>query len=46
MIGLLAAFVFLKNTVFCLTTTKIYAIAMGEHMISFMLLGMLHALWR
>ncbi|MGG3572499.1 DUF1761 family protein [Bacillus gobiensis] len=46
MIGLLAAFVFLKNTLFGLTSTKIYAIAMGEHMISFMLLGMLHALWK
>lgn len=44
-VGLLIALVYWKNTLFGLTNKKVMLIAVGDHLISFLLLGILHALW-
>ncbi len=41
-VGLLISFVYLKNTLFGLVNTKNFLIAIGDHLIIFTLLGMLH----
>jgi hypothetical protein len=44
-IGLLVALAYWKNTLFGMTNKKVFAIAVGDHLISFLLLSVLHALW-
>lgn len=44
-IGLLVTLVYWKNTLFGLMNKKVFAIAVGDHLISFMMLSILHALW-
>lgn len=46
LIALVVALVYLKNALFGLMVRKVYAIAIGDHLISFAVLGMLHALWK
>lgn len=46
LIGILAALAYLKNTLFGMTSIKIFAIAITDHIISFTLLSILHAMWR
>lgn len=42
MVALIIALVYLKNAAFGLMSSKVYAIAVGDHLISFIVLGMLH----
>jgi Protein of unknown function (DUF1761) len=44
-VGIIIALVYLKNALFGLMTKKAYAIAVGDHIIAFSLLGGLHGLW-
>ncbi|ASS73690.1 hypothetical protein CIG75_00995 [Tumebacillus algifaecis] len=44
-VGLLAALGLLKNTLFGMTTRKVFAIAIGDHLIAFTLLSILHVMW-
>lgn len=46
LIGILAALAYLKNTLFGMTSIKIFAISITDHIISFTLLSILHAMWR
>jgi len=42
LIGVVITLVYLKNTLFGLVTKKAFFIAVGDHLISFALLGMVH----
>ncbi|QGQ95637.1 DUF1761 domain-containing protein [Paenibacillus psychroresistens] len=44
-IGFLLALAYLKNTLFGLTSKKAYALAVSDHFIIFIILGILHAVW-
>jgi len=44
-IGILISIVYLKNTLFGLVTKRNFLIAIGDHLIIFILLGALHGLW-
>ena len=44
-IGILISIVYLKNTLFGLVTKRNFLIAIGDHLIIFILLGVLHGLW-
>lgn len=41
-VGIIVALVYLKNAAFGLMSSKVYAIAAGEHLVSFFVLGALH----
>lgn len=45
MAAVLIALVYMKNAAFGLMSKKVYAIAVGEHFISFTVLGILHGVW-
>jgi len=45
-VGLIIAFVYLKNAAFGLMSRKVYTIAVVEHLVSFLVLGILHGWWR
>ncbi|RKN62781.1 DUF1761 domain-containing protein [Paenibacillus ginsengarvi] len=44
-VGILISIVYLKNTLFGLVKTRNFWIAIGDHLVIFTLLGMLHGLW-
>lgn len=44
-IGILISIVYLKNTLFGLVSKKNFSIAIGDHLIIFTLLGVLHGFW-
>jgi hypothetical protein len=44
-IGILISLVYLKNTLFGLVNKRNFLIAIGDHLIIFILLGILHGLW-
>ncbi|WP_349408950.1 DUF1761 domain-containing protein [Pseudalkalibacillus sp. SCS-8] len=46
LVGILLFLGLFKNTVFGMTSKKVFAIAVGDHVIIFCLLGILHAVWR
>ncbi|MDF2962156.1 MAG: hypothetical protein K0S39_3891 [Paenibacillus sp.] len=46
MMALLLALAYFKNAAFGLMSGKAYAIAIGDHAIAFVILGVLHSLWR
>lgn len=46
LIGLLAALVYFKNTLFGMMKRQAFAIAVGDHVIAFTMLSVLHALWK
>ncbi|MCU6707763.1 hypothetical protein M6D81_03485 [Paenibacillus sp. J5C_2022] len=45
-VAVIIALVLLKNAVFDLMSRKVYAIAAGEHIISFIALGIIHGVWQ
>lgn len=45
-VGLLVAFAYLKNSLFGMASPKVAAIAVGDHLIAFTLLAVLHAVWQ
>ncbi|SFB02881.1 MULTISPECIES: DUF1761 domain-containing protein [unclassified Bacillus (in: firmicutes)] len=46
LIGLFVSLAYLKNTLFGLTNKKVFFIAIGDHLIIFTVLGILHGLWQ
>ena len=46
LLGFLLALAYLKNAAFGLMSRKAYAIAIGDHIVAFVLLGVIHSLWK
>jgi hypothetical protein len=44
-VGLLISLVYMKNAAFGLMSRKVYAIAVVEHLVSFIVLGIVHGCW-
>ncbi|MBD0379901.1 DUF1761 domain-containing protein [Paenibacillus sedimenti] len=45
-VALIVTLVYLKNAAFGLMSRKVFAIAFGDHILSFIVLGILHAVWK
>ncbi|KEQ25175.1 DUF1761 domain-containing protein [Paenibacillus tyrfis] len=45
-VAVIIALVYLKNAAFGLMPMKVYAIAVGEHLLSFVVLGILNSVWQ